>query len=356
MPRLCLLLIALIPSVASAQIRPQPADEEPARDLEPPISRGLAYLARQQQPDGSFQNRDRDNPARFTGPKVALTGLSLMAFLASGNMPDTGKHGLVVRNALDYLVKSCPDDGYYGKIDASRMYGHAIATLALAEAYGTETDTRRQRQLRAALQKSVKVLLDAQNTKKDQPHAGGWRYEIASPDSDLSVTGWCALALRAAHNAGVPVPKDSADRAADYILRCYRPQRKGFAYQPGGEPSITMTGAALLNLHLLDRSSRPEVPPAAQFLLENRIDNKTEYPYYARYYSTQAAFQSGGETWTRIWRRTRTALLEDAETRQEKEGAWPQSRTANEAGQTYSTALAILTLSVPLRLLPTYQR
>jgi hypothetical protein len=356
MVRPSVLVIVLLPALALAQTRPQPVDEEIVRALEGPISRGLAYLARQQQPDGSFQNRDRDNPTRFTGPKVALTGLSLMAFLASGNMPDTGKHGLVVRNAVEYLVKSCPDDGYYGKVDASRMYGHAIATMALAEAYGTETDPRQQRRVRAALEKSVKVLLDAQNTKKDDPHRGGWRYEIASADSDLSVTGWCALALRAANNAGVRVPKDSADHAADYVLGCYRPERKGFAYQPGGEPSVPMTGTAVLNLHLLDRSSRQEAANGAQFLIDNRIDNKTEYPYYARYYSTQAAFQAGGEYWTRIWRRTRTALLDEGETKQDKDGSWPQSRTANEPGQTYATAVAILTLSVPLRLLPTYQR
>ena len=37
-------------------------------------------------------------------------------------------------------------------------------------------------------------------------------------------------------------------------------------------------------------------------------------------------------------------------------GAWPPSRTSNEPGQTYATAMSVLTLSVPLQLLPTYQR
>jgi hypothetical protein len=354
-----LLFLLLIPSLAASQDRPQPVDQDLSRELEDPISRGLAYLARQQQPDGSIQNREqetRDNPTRFTGPKVAFTGLSLIAFLAAGHTPDNGKHGLVVRNALEYLVKACPDDGYYGNVDASRMYGHAIATLALAEAYGTETDAKQRKRVRAALDKAVKVLLAAQNAKKDDVHRGGWRYEAASTDSDLSVTGWCALALRAAHDAGIQVPKDSADRAAEYILRCYRPGKKGFSYQPGGDPTPGVTASAVLNLHLLDRASRQEAAVGAQFLLDNRIDNKTEYPCYARYYAAQAAFQSGGEVWTRIWRRTRTALLEEGPTKQDADGSWPQSRTANEPGSTYSTAMAVMTLSIPLRLLPTYQR
>jgi hypothetical protein len=360
-----LLIFLLVPALAGAQDRPQPADQDLSRELEGPISRGLAYLARQQQPDGSIQNREQErrdnaanaNSARFTGPKIPLTGLSLIAFLAAGHTPDNGKHGLVVRNALEYLVKACPDDGYYGNVDGSRMYGHAIATLALAEAYGTETDAKQRKRVRAALQKAVKVLLAAQNAMKDEVHRGGWRYEPASTDSDLSVTGWCALALRAAHDAGIHVPKDSADRAADYILRCYHPEKKGFSYQPGGDPTPGVTASAVLNLHLLYRSSRQEAATGAQFLLDNRIDNKTEYPCHARYYAAQAAFQSGGgEVWTRIWRRTRTALLEEGPTKQEADGSWPQTRTANEPGRTYSTAMAVMTLSIPLRLLPTYQR
>jgi hypothetical protein len=324
-------------------------------ELDSSIARGLSYLARQQQGDGSFQNREKGsekNP-HFSGQKVALTGLSLMAYLAAGRMADTGKHGLVVRNAIDFLVKSSPEDGYYGKVDGSRMYGHAIATLALAEVYGMEGDATQRKNVRAALIKSVKILLQAQNTKKDDPYRGGWRYEIASIDSDLSVSAWCILALRAAQNAGIEVPKDSADRAAGFILKCWRPEGKGFAYQPGGEVSLTMTAAALLDLQLLDRPARSEVVRAGEYLDAHAIPDNIEYPYYARYYTTQAAFQRGGKLWPKVWEQTQSKLLQS----QHKEsGAWPPSRTSAEPGQTYATAMSILTLSVPLQLLPTYQR
>jgi len=324
-------------------------------DLDGSIARGLAYLARQQQADGSFQNREKgsEHNPQFTGKKVALTGLSLMAFVASGRMPETGRHGLVVRNAIDYLTKVCPDDGYYGKVDGSQMYGHAIATLALAEVYGMEADATQRKNVRAALVKAVNVLLKAQNTKKEEPYRGGWRYEIASPDSDLSVSGWCILALRAAQNAGIEVPKDSADRAAAFVLKCWRPEGKGFAYQPGGEVSLTMTAAALLDLQLLDRPARDEAARAGEYLESHAVTDKTEYPYYARYYVTQAAFQHGGKLWPKMWEQTQAQMLQ----KQEKEaGAWPRSRTSKEPGQTYATAMSVLTLSVPLQLLPTYQR
>jgi hypothetical protein len=357
--RLLTILLATFfyPLILLAQVKP-PAAEVISPDLDASITRGLAYLARQQQPDGSFQNREPTGGAspgnpRFTGPKVALTGLALMSFLAAGRMPDTGKHGLVVRNAINYLVTACPaDDGYFGKVDGSRMYGHAIATLALAEVYGMEADAVQRKRVRSALARAVKVLLQAQSAKKDEAFRGGWRYEVASPDSDLSVSGWCILALRAAKNAGMDVPRDSADRAAAFVLKCWRPEGKGFAYQPGGEVTLTMTAAAALDLQLLDRATRPEVIAAGKYLDAHPVADDTQYPYYARYYTTQAAFQIGGKLWPKIWEQNQSKLLQS----QQKDGTWPPSRTSNEPGQTYATAMSLLTLSVPLRLLPTYQR
>jgi hypothetical protein len=357
--RRLLALLLILPATALAQPR-QPGGEVLSPELEPAIARGLAYLARQQQPDGSYQNRataaDAAAAPRFTGPKVALTGLALMAHLATGRMPGMGKHGLGVQKAIDFLVDACPPDGYFGKVDGSRMYGHAIATLALAEVYGTETEPEVRKRVRAALTRAVAVLLRAQATPKDEPHRGGWRYEIGSTDSDLSVSGWCVLALRAAHNAGIDVPRESADSAAAFVLKCWRPEQGGFAYQPGGAATPTMTASAVLDLHLLDRGSRSESRQGAAFLGRTPLNDKTDYPYYARYYAAQAAFQAGGDLWPTVWNRTQADLLKAQREQKDNDGSWPPSRTANEPGQSYATAMSVLTLSVPLRLLPTYQR
>src|SRR5436309_127744 len=152
--RCCLVLAILFGTAVHAQVKPS-GGEVVSPELDASIARGLAYLARQQQGDGSFQNRELNAAAAGDHPRFA---------------------------------------------------GH----------------------------------------------------EVASGDSDLSVSGWCILALRAAQNAGVEVPKDSADRAAGFVLKCWRPDGKGFAYQAGGEATLTMTAAALLDLQLLDRAARPE--------------------------------------------------------------------------------------------------
>src|SRR2546421_11549510 len=96
-------------------------------NLDRTINSGLAWLQKQQKDDGSFGSE----------MKPALTGLSLLAFLASGHTPEVGRYGVTVRTAADYLTTRDPEGGYFGR-DESRMYGHCIVTLALAEAYGTE--------------------------------------------------------------------------------------------------------------------------------------------------------------------------------------------------------------------------
>jgi hypothetical protein len=338
----CVVLSVLIsPLGVRAQPAPDP-DALPPR-LDDGVARGLAFLAKQQAPDGSFESN---------GPRVATTALAMMAFLASGHPPAVGQHGQVVRNAEDYLLKQIPADGYFGKVDGSRMYGQGITTLALAEVAGVEPDPNRRATLTAALASAVKVILVAQDVSKGEGHAGGWRYEPQSADSDLSLSGWNALALRAAQNAGVDVPKDRVARAVAYVLKCYRNDQKGFAYQPAQNASVPMTGVAALNLYLLDASDRPELKEAGEYLTKQPVTENTRFAYYSAYYATQAAFQAGGPTWRSIWTPTMDRLL----ALQMDDGGWPTSKTGEEPGRVYSTSMSVLTLTVPYRLLPIYQR
>ena len=66
--------------------------------------------------------------------------------------------------------------------------------------------------VRQTLEKSVKLILDAQNRAgKEALNQGGWRYQPDSIDSDLSVTGWQLIALQAAKDAGVEVPQGESE-------------------------------------------------------------------------------------------------------------------------------------------------
>ena len=113
-----------------------------------------------------------------------------------------------------------------------------------------------------------------------------------------------------------------------------------------------MTAVAILSLYLLDAAHHPETAEAVSFIVEKPIGDDTRYSYYSFYHVTQAAYQAGEPTWGTVWPMARGYLL----SRQQPDGGWPQSKTREEPGRIYATAMAVLTLSVPYRLLPTYQR
>ena len=74
----------------------------------------------------------------------------------------------------------------------------AISTLMLAEIVGMASDPALAERAHSALGRAVDVIIKAQEVKKGIDHAGGWRYQPNSNDSDISVTGWQVMALRAA--------------------------------------------------------------------------------------------------------------------------------------------------------------
>ena len=335
--------VALAPIAARAQTPPPVAPAAPAAgNLDSSIARGLAYLAQQQNPDGSFDGG---------GPKIAMTALALMSFLACGHAPDAGKYGLHVRRSIDFLLSKAPEDGYFGKVDGSRMYGQGIVTLALAEAYGVD-QTEGRRKIQPVLSRAVELILKAQQVPKAEVFAGGWRYEPKSADSDLSLSGWNALALRAAQNVGMNVPKEQVEQAVQFVLKCFHKEQKGFSYRPGEKPTNGLTGVGVLNLYLLDAADRPEVRDGAIFLVQNPVKENSPFPYYYAYYTTQAAFQAGEPTWSAVWKITQDRLL----ALQMPDGGWPTSKSSHEPGRIYATTMSLLTLSVPYRLLPIYQR
>jgi prenyltransferase beta subunit len=88
------------------------------------------------------------------------------------------------------------------------MYSHAFATLFLAEVYGM---THRA-EVREKLQKAVDFIVNSQNAE------GAWRYEPYAAESDMSIVVCQVIALRAARNIGIRVPKSVVDRAARYVV------------------------------------------------------------------------------------------------------------------------------------------
>ncbi|MCG8648537.1 MAG: terpene cyclase/mutase family protein, partial [Pirellulales bacterium] len=317
------------------------------------IQRGIDYLVAEQLDGGSMagaivEGQDRKNA-------VAMTSLSIMAMAAVGHQPsDPTPEGKAMRRALEFVLepKNQLHEHYYGA-DGSRMYGHGITTLMLAEMLGMGVDDAQDQKIRARLQNAVNLILAAQQLNKRSRSQGGWRYTPQSNDSDLSVSVWQVMALRSAKNAGLPVPKSAIDSAVEYIRSCYHPSQGGFGYQPGRHPDYAMVAAGLLSMQVCGQYDADEVKGAAEWLSRRGLNFRHHWFFYGTYYYAQGMYQRGG----RYAEQARTEV-EDVLLRNQAEGGYWSASSGQErgAGRIYSTTMAILSLSVKYHYLPIYQR
>ncbi len=307
------------------------------------VIKALEWLKRNQKPDGRWEKED-----------ISMTGLAVLTFLAHGETPGSEKYGETVEKGIRYLVDNQKPGGQFG--DPSKRifpYYHAIATYAIAEAYGLT----RIPKLRESMEKGIDVIIQGQ-----QP-GGGFNYHYDNKDRrDTSVAGWQVQAMKAAYLAGAENDglKDAMAKAIADMESAYYPKLGTFGYTDPRGKDMAMTGVATLSLQFLGRGRSQEVDSAIQALdeVECKWDDATKGGLYAWYYITQAKFHRGGGTW-RSWN---NEFARTITTEQEEDGHWKfptesdgDTEHGAHYGPVYSTTLAALMLQVYYRHLPTFK-
>ncbi len=411
------------------QLRNQEQRREAARhfggtsESESAVERSLSWLASVQSPGGywdaeefgagqvevdeqgvqrNFAGRDADN---------GLTALAVLSFLGAGYTHEQGKYAVEVDRALAWLIESQHEDGSLGG-DAghyARMYCHAMATYALAEAFGmqkrdlifgpivppdvlqaaatgansmhaaalascgvpmlasfsvseyssaTVTDLVAYNlrkvddvRLRAALLRAVTFTISQQD-----PDSGGWRYRFGQ-EGDVSMFGWQMMSLKSVEIAGVRLDPRVRQRMVEF-LNSVRQGRAGglFGYRRGEKITPVMTAEALFCQQMLGypRDS-PSSRESVDYLLQN-MPRLSELNLYYWYYGTLAMYQFGGEPWEQWNTSVRDSLIQHQRIDGPFAGSWdPDGPWGRYGGRIYSTALATLTLEVYYRLLPLYR-
>ncbi len=339
----CLLVIAVSPlslSVSVAQVPTIRYGDRTSPEVKLIYDRGLKYLAEKQQTDGTWAGGQRGG---------GITGLCLMAFLASGEDPNFGQYALNVRKAIRNLLRS--QNSNTGFIPNS-MYHHGFATLALSEAYGAidesllwDAQNADGRTIGAALELAVRCAVTSQKNNRQ----GGWRYSPASTDSDTSVSGAVLMGLLAARNAGIEVPDASIDRALQYF-RSSTSDTGMVAYSGGlggfGE-SMNRSAIATLVMAVGKRKTWPQYRSTTEHIATRLNHQETGHPFYFRYYMAQALFQADFEAW-KDWKRENLIFLRET---QAKDGSFQSGH-----GFAYGTAMSLLSLALEYRFLPIYER
>lgn len=304
------------------------------------IQSGLRWLADQQHPNGSFGtvSRHQGNPG--------IAGLAGLAFLSSGSTPGRGPFGGPLRKVIDYLISCSTPTGYIIEPNSeaeSPMYGHGFATLFLAEALGMSD----RADLSQVVRKAVALIVQTQNDE------GGWRYFPVPKEADISVTACQLMALRAARNTGISVPKETIDQGISYIERCQNPDG-GFRYRifDSQESRFPRSAAAVTALFTSGVHDGPVLEKGRAYLRANlpgvRGIREHDFYYYAQYYAVQAAWHAGGEYWDTWFPAVRNELLRA----QSGDGSWFDAWF----GSDYSSAMALIVLQVPNHVLPIFDR
>ena len=326
------------------------AAEPSAKEKEPvdkAVDRALEFLAAtQDKNDGSWKSGNARSPA--------VTSLAVMAFLSAGHVPGEGKYGAVVEKGVRWVLAAQQPNGLFSNDNNSEMYNHGISTLMLAEVAGM-VDGKLGEEVRKKLEKAVGIILRAQRNSGNE--RGGWRYTVQhAGGSDMSVTGWQIMALRACKNLGCDVPAERIDRAVDYIKRSQDQSGGGFRYTPTDGVTVPCTGTGILALELCgkDRHHSPEALKAGYFLIKKENLPHANQPHfsYSMYYCSQATFQLGDNYWGAFKPKMHEVLL----AMQKSNGSWPGNSSDSYIGPQYCTAMAVLALTVEYRYLPIYQR
>jgi hypothetical protein len=304
--------------------------------------RGLTWLA------GRYDN---GLPPESEAP-VAVVSLSGLAFLEAGATPDQGRYGKALRRCIEGVVDRVdPKTGLIAdKPMQGPMYGHAYATLFLAEAYAKTHDDR----LKETLARAVELIGRAQNRD------GGWRYLPKPMDADVSVTACQLVALTAAKRVGLAVPEGAIERGVAFIRKCQDGDDGGFHYMPdnaAGGSDLPRSAAAVVALQRAAATDDDDgagargrdydraVAYLARTLLANRQRN-SGYFYYGAYYAALATWMHGGDARSWAYPVVRAQLLD----RQREDGSWE-----GDYSREYATASALVALQVPDSHLATFR-
>jgi hypothetical protein len=347
----------------SAEFTKPPATPE---EISESLTRALDNLALKQTEEGYW-------PGMYEG-NAGIAGLALMAFIGADCVPK--KYSSNITKALNFLKsKYLPssdyepgskDEAYYGGLihTDNPMYEQGIATLALIEAMVELNDSS----LEPIIEDAIELITRTQNTehkpeilggpvKADSPHYGGWRYDPDSTDSDISISGWQILALKAGLMAGFLIPEWSLQKAADFLRACYDKDENAFSYKAGSrETGCVRAGIGALGLQLCGYADDPLIPPTLRYMQDNPSvwefeDPGAGFPFYYWYYATRAMMNAGGDEW-RIWKSWMCRLLIE---NQNEDGSWEGAQ--EETNMTiYTTALGALMLELCCGHLPIYMR
>jgi hypothetical protein len=336
------------------------------------IELALEWLKKHQDEDGKWDSDEfmkhdiEGDPCNGPGNPVhdvGLTGLALLAFLGDGSTMRSGPYQEVVKKGVRWLRdQQDKNTGLFGTANSNEfIYNHAIATVAMVEAYGLSD----YKILRKNAQDAINYLETHRN-----PYSV-WRYQPRDGDNDTSVTGWCVMSYKSAQDFKLDVNQSAMklseawfDQMTDPVSgRTGYTERGGYSSRRSGqhathfprEKGECMTAVSLLCRIFLGYN------PKEDKLMKTQADLILKKPpvwdekggaidHYYWYYASYALYQMGGRHWD-TWSKALTdAVVKPQRMDGNYKGSWdPACAWGEDGGRVYSTAILCLTLEAYYR-------
>ncbi|HVL15864.1 MAG TPA: prenyltransferase/squalene oxidase repeat-containing protein [Gemmata sp.] len=368
-----------LPGAARTQERK--ADDLKKR-TEDAVEKGLEWLRKTQAPDGHWAAQGGQYP-------TSMTALAGMCLLMEGSTLKEGKYSDQIRKAVDWFLAGNRQqaNGLLGDVrnptESTRyMYGQGFGTMFLASVYGEEEDEEQRKKLEKTLKKAVEFICKGQTNKKHRKpegkevEIGGWGYVSAADGGNFdegSVTITAMQGLRAARNAGIPVPKESIQKATDYLEACTTP--KGgviYSYAGGngaalnGQERPPLTAAAVACSFSAGQYKGDLAKKWIKYCKDNIpvAKGRIAHDEYQNYYFAQFVYVLGEDRYGDLfpnedknnwmtWSKYREAMYPYILDQQDKNaGNW----TGGYVGPVFATATNLTILQLEKGILPIYQR
>jgi hypothetical protein len=347
--------------------------------VEQALKDGLEWLKWHQSAEGTWKARDYVENCGKIGPttcsdvgeesnNVGMTGLALLAFMGDGNTTREGPYKENVARGIKWLKEEQDiDNGLFGgRIGHAFIYNHAIASLAMCEAYYFSQSPA----LKGSAQKGVEFIMSARN-----PY-GAWRYsQPPTGENDTSVTGWMVFALKSAEEAKLKIDKESFAGALTWIDEATDTSTGRVGYDAVGTPSSRVTrindhfneqrGESMTAVGLLcrvfmgqDPKTTPMMEKHAELMgkalpkwdADPKAKEGTDFYYW--YYGSYAMYQMGGDKYWEQWNKAMKTAVVDSQRRDgDEKGSWDAKVDpwGYAGGRVYTTALGVLCLEVYYR-------
>lgn len=370
-----LMLLAAFAAEGEKSGRPKPPSLE---DLEKAMRRGLGFLIKNQNKDGSWGTAQKTKGLNIFAPvpgahhafRSAVTAMCIAALIETGAADQDAGARQALERGEAWLLKNLPHLRRADSVAIYNVWGHAYGIHALADMYRRESqDPRRRQQIKEEILEQIDLL------RRYESVDGGWGYydfragtRQPASDSTSFVTATVLVAFHTAKKNGMEIPENLVHRGVASIQR----QRKNdntYAYdqalrmrpmmginRPGGSLGRSQACNLALRLwgdktitdkvitHWLDRlvarndwlsfgRKRP-VPHESWFMVAGY------FFYYGHYYAALCLEQlSAGQA--RPYQDDLAAILLPL---QEKDGSWWDYPLYN-YHQQYGTAFALMSLA-----------